>query len=173
MIKRRISSEKRTIRLLLGWALISLVMLNGHYFSKDGHSNTPVKNLIMFANGHVVLTRDDTGQSLVLTGEDGGKGGKGGKGGGGDRLVITGNNMGGGTQNSNTVMDDATEGDVVINGNSMIIPGEDGHIVLADGRNRQQEGRGPPPPNPFAFWMPYMSNRMGYRMMPFFNGQFG
>ena len=126
------------------------------------------------SRSHIVLTRDDRGQSLVLTGEDGGKGGKGSKGGGdGDQLVISGNNMGEGGQNSNMVMQDASnrEGDVVISGNSMIVPGEDGHIVLADSRNKHgSNGPSPPQPNLFAFWLPYMSNRMGYnpyRMMPF------
>lgn len=135
-------------------------------------------NLITVVDGHIVLTKDDYGQSLVLTGEDG-KGGKGGKGGGGDQLVISGSNMGGNGESSNMVMQDAAnrEGDVVINGNSMIIPGEDGHIVLADGRgnNRQQQFRPPFQSNLLAFWLPYMNNRASnYNSMPFFGGyQFG
>lgn len=130
------------------------------------------RNLIILASGHIVLTRDDRQQSLVLTGEDG-KGG-----GNGDQLVISGNNMGGGGgQSSNMVMQDAAnrEGDVVMNGNSMIIPGEDGHIVLADSRNSNGGGRGNGGQgmmqNPFALWMPYMYGRSSW-MMPFFGGQF-
>lgn len=139
--------------------------------------------LIMLADGHIVLTRDDRGSSLVLTGEDGKGGGKGGKGGGDDdQLVIAGDNGGGGGggggRNTNMIVQDASnrEGDVVINGNSMIVPGEDGHIVLADGRsqgNERSQQQQPPPPNLFAFWLPYMNSRMSYRMAPFFGGQFG
>lgn len=123
---------------------------------------------ILFANGHVVLTKDDQGQSLVLTGEDGKKED------GGDQLVIAGHNTGGGGQDSRMIMQDASnrEGDVVINGRSMIIPGEDGHIVLADSRRddsgSHQHHHQYQPPNPFMFWAPYMSSRAMYRMMPFF-----
>lgn len=144
------------------------------------HYRDQIKNglgLSIFADGHIVITKDDRGSSLVLTGEDGrgGKGGKGkgkGKGEDGDQLVITGETGGG--RNTNMVMQDAAnrEGDVVIQGNSMIVPGEDGHIVLADGRS-QGNGRPQPPPNLFAFWLPYMSSRMSYRMLPFYGGQFG
>lgn len=132
-------------------------------------------NLIFSASSHIVLTKDDYSQSLVLTGEDGG-GGKGkGKGGGGDQLVISGNDMGGDGQSSNMVMQDASnrEGDVVINGNSMIIPGEDGHIVLSDSRRREGQAPPPRPFNPMMYWLPYMSGRYAYRMMPFFGPQFG
>lgn len=138
--------------------------------------------LVMLAEGHIVLTRDDRGSSLVLTGEDGKGGGKGGKGGGeDDQLVIAGDNGGGGGggggRNTNMIVQDASnrEGDVVINGNSMIVPGEDGHIVLADGRSQGNERsqQPSPPPNLFAFWLPYMNSRMSYRMAPFFGGQFG
>lgn len=121
-------------------------------------------------NGHIVLTRDDFSQSLVLTGDDGGgKDGKGGKGGGGDdQLVIAGNQMGGEGQNSRMVMQDAAnrEGDIVMNGKSMIIPGEDGHIVLADSRSQNDQQRSSPSPfNPMLLWAPYMNNRYFYRMM--------
>lgn len=133
-----------------------------------------------YTSSHIVLTRDERGSSLILTGSDGGKGGKGGKGGGGDRVVISGSNMGGDGQSSNMIMEDASnkEGDIVMNGNSMIVPGEDGHIVLADGRNRGGDGNGPqpPPPNLLALWMPYMNSRMSrnpYRMMMPFPFAFG
>ena len=115
-----------------------------------------------------MLTRDDQGQSLVLSGEDGKKDD------GGDQLVIANHNTDGGGQDSKMIMQDASnrEGDVLINGRSMIIPGEDGHIVLADSR---RDDSGPQHhrhnyhrPNPFMFWTPYMSPRMMYRMMPFF-----
>lgn len=101
----------------------------------------------------------------MLTGEDGGKKGKGGKGGkgGGDQLVIAGGGMDG--QSSNMVLEDASsrEGDIVMSGKSMMIPGEDGHIVLADSRSQNQ--RQQPPMNPLMFWAPYMGNRYLYRMM--------
>lgn len=170
---------------LFGWAfclkltltLVLVLFLSNLELSNEDAKIQPHKSRILLASAHIVLTRDDRGQSLVLTGEDGKGGGKG-KGGGGDQLVIAGNNMGG--QNSNMVLEDAAnrEGDVVINGNSMVIPGEDGHIVLADSRDRQGGGGGdgnrpPPMQNLFAFWMPYMNSRMAYRMMPFFGGQFG
>lgn len=115
-------------------------------------------SLVAFASAHIVLTKDDRGQSLVLTGEDG-------KGGGNDQLVIAGHNMGGngaeGEQNSNMIVQDAAnrEGDVVMSGNSMVIPGEDGHIVLADGRSKRAD-HSPSPmshmPNMLALWFPYM-----------------
>lgn len=144
-------------------------------YGKDDSRNIILPLLIQPASGHVVLTRDDRGSSLVLTGEDG----KGGKGkGGGDQLVIAGSNMGGDNQNTNMVLEDASnrEGDVVINGGSMIIPGEDGHIVLADGRSKEGGGGGgrPPPFNPMIFWLPYMNSRSSlYRVMPLFGSAFG
>lgn len=170
-------------------SLIVLIMISSEqHFSNYESNERPeiqprsqgqIKNvigLIMLADGHIVITKDDRGSSLVLTGEDGrgGKGGKGkGKGGDGDQLVITGETGGG--RNTNMVMQDAgnREGDVVIQGNSMIVPGEDGHIVLADGRSQGNERQQPPPPNLFAFWLPYMNSRMGYGLAPFFGGQFG
>lgn len=171
---------------LFGWifclkltlTLVMVLFLGNVELSNENAKVQPNKSRILLASAHIVLTRDDRGQSLVLTGEDGKGGGKG-KGGGGDQLVIAGNNMG--DQNSNMVLEDAAnrEGDVVINGNSMVIPGEDGHIVLADSRDRQGGGGGddrnrpPPMQNMFAFWMPFMNSRMVYRMMPFFGGQFG
>lgn len=124
------------------------------------------------ASGHIVLTKDDHGSSLVLTGEDGKGGGKGK--GGSDQLVIAGHNMGASEQDTNMVMQDAAnkEGDVVIHGNSMIVPGRDGHIVLADGRSKSG-GAHRPAINPMMFWLPYMSSRSMYRMLPFYFGQFG
>ena len=128
------------------------------------------------ARAHVVLTRDDHSQSLVLSGDDGG-GGK--DGGGGERVVIAGSNMGGdgggGGQDTRMIMQNADdrEGDIVMSGRSMIIPGEDGHIVLADGRS-QNDGirRSQPFNNPFMLWTPYMGggySSLNYlRMMPFF-----
>ena len=156
----------------LRWALAILLMVlvaNDHRRSQ-GPSR---EHLILSASGHIVLTKDEHSQSLVLTGEDG-RGGKG-KGGGGDRLVISGSNVGEGGQGSNMIMQDAAnrEGDVVINGNSMIIPGEDGHIVLSDSRRRGGGGDGPRPLNPMIFWLPYMNSRLSYRIMPFFGAQFG
>lgn len=182
-----------SLRLILSLLVVTISVQQ--YFLNNGNNqqskheqqqqepeNNLAKGLILLASGHIVLTRDDRGSSLVLTGEDG-KGGKGkGKGESGDQLVIAGHNMGGGGdsgggQNTNMVVQDASnrEGDVVINGNTMIVPGEDGHIVLADGRGQEngQQRPPPPPPNLFAFWLPYMNSRMGYRMMPFFGGQFG
>jgi len=129
------------------------------------HLRGTLSTLELYAEAHVVLTRDDQGQNLVLTGEDG-KGGSE----GGDQLVIAGHNMGG-DQDSKMVMQNAAnrEGDVVISGKSMIIPGEDGHIVLADSRQQDDRTNGPPMPhNPFMLWMPFMSPRFAYRMMPFF-----
>lgn len=123
------------------------------------------------ASAHIVLTKDDHGSSLVLTGEDG----KGGKGkGGGDQLVIAGHNMGGNERDTNMVMQDAAnkEGDVVIHGNSMIVPGQDGHIVLADSRSKS--GGAPRPMiNPMMFWLPYMSSRSMYRILPFYFSHYG
>lgn len=117
---------------------------------------------IMLVSAHIVLTKDDRSQSLVLTGEDG-------RGGGNDQLVIAGNNMGGPTDqggSSNMIMQDAEnrEGDIVMNGNSMIIPGEDGHIVLADSRSKREDSgqqSGPQFNSMLAFWLPYM--RGGFR----------
>lgn len=148
-----------------------------HQHSATSSPDTQSKSWL-HASAHVVLTRDDRGQNLVLTGEEGKKGG-----GGGDQLVISGNNMDGEGHSSNMILQDASnrEGDVVMSGRSMIIPGEDGHIVLADSRRQDNGGGGggggggsgfmPPPMNPFmSYWGPYMSNRMyPYRMMmPFF-----
>lgn len=154
-------------------ALIALILValqqTNHKLSEmpanEDNQNLASKKLIHFAHAHVVLTRDDQSSSLVLTGEDG-KGEES----SGDQLVIAGNNMGGG-QDSRMVMQNAAnrEGDVVMNGKSMIIPGEDGHIVLADSR-QQDDGirRSPVPPNLFMLWLPYMSPRFAYRMIPFF-----
>lgn len=145
---------------------------------QNNHDSSEVKTISTFfsyANAHVVLTRDDRGQNLVLTGEDGKN-----EDGEGDQLVIAGDNMGGGGgggQDTRMIMQDAAnrEGDVVMNGRSMIIPGEDGHIVLAD--SRQQDGGGggggggfprhmsPMGPNPLMMWMPFMGPRLAYRMM--------
>lgn len=97
----------------------------------------------------------------------------------GEQLVISGQNMGGGGgggggESTNMIMQDAAnrEGDIVMHGRSMIIPGEDGHIVLADSRRNDGDGppRGPQPPpmSPLMYWAPYMNSRMFYRMMPFF-----
>lgn len=160
----------------LGLTLIIVSLLSNLDHLRNNGNIQQHKSRVHLVSAHIVLTRDDMSQSLVITGEDGGKGK--GKGGGGDQLVITGNRMGNGGQNSNMVMQDAAnrEGDVVMNGNSMIIPGEDGHIVLADSRSRQDGDNGnrpPPMQNLFAFWLPYMNSRMAYRMMPFFGGQFG
>lgn len=135
------------------------------------------RGFVTQASAHIVLTRDDRGQNLVLTGDDGGGKGKG-KGGGGDQLVIAGSQMGGSGQDTNMIVQDAAnrEGDVVIQGNSMIVPGEDGHIVLADSRSKGGEGGGggggyrPAPFNPMLLWLPYISSRSTYRMMPFFDG---
>lgn len=125
-------------------------------------------NQISPIQAHVVLTRDDRSQSLVLTGDDGNKGG--------DQVVISGQNMNGNGGSTNMIMQDAAnrEGDVVMNGNNMIVPGEDGHIVLADGRsNRAREDVGPMTQNFMPFWMPYMNSPYNYRMFPFFGAQFG
>ena len=159
--------------------IVFLMILLGNYVSDFTLIKTKLlrlDNRSMFAKCHVVLTRDDKGQSLVLTGEDGKKEG-------GDQLVISGNNMDGGGdggQSSNMILQDASnrEGDVIMNGRSMIIPGEDGHIVLADSRRDGGDSpppRQPPPPqlNPFLLWAPFMSRGFGSRMMPFYFGQFG
>lgn len=158
--------------------IIAIIIINCHYdlqvnertqTSSQGRSR---RRVVLLASSHIVLTKDDNGQSLVLTGEDGKGKGKG-KGGGGDQLVIAGHGMGGG-DNSNMVMQDAAnrEGDVVINGNSMIVPGEDGHIVLADSRSNQQSQRRMPPPNLWAFWAPFLRGRMAYSS-PYFGFPFG
>lgn len=124
--------------------------------------NQRPQGLVLHASAHVVLAKDDRGQHLVLTGEDGKKG----KGGDGDQLVISGTQMGADGQGSQMVLQNAAhrEGDIVMDGKSWIIPGEEGHIVLADARsqNRRQQ---PAPINPLIFWGPYMSNRYYYRMM--------
>lgn len=163
--------------------ILAIVLINFYYDihsmnHQNGETAPPVrrsrKRVVLLASSHIVLTKDDNGQSLVLTGDDGKGKGKG-KGGGGDRLVIAGHGMGGDGANSNMVMQDASnrEGDVVINGNSMIVPGEDGHIVLADSRRNDQQRPSGPPPNLWAFWMPFLRNsRMAYNY-PFFGSQFG
>lgn len=170
ILRRWITTTSVRLSLTL---IIILFVSNLDHLMRNGDIQQ-YKSRVLLVSAHIVLTRDDISQSLVITGEDGGKG----KGGGGDQLVIAGNQMGNGGQNSNMVVQDAAnrEGDVVINGNSMIIPGEDGHVVLADSRSRQDgDNRNRPPPmqNLFAFWLPYMNSRMAYRMMPFFGGQFG
>jgi hypothetical protein len=140
-----------------------LVNFQAPIAEKSAENNS--KSSFLLVNGHVVLTRDDHGQHLVLTGEDGKKG-KGG--GGGDQLVIAGSQMGGQNDGgSNMVLQDAAnrEGDIVMSGKSMIIPGEDGHIVLADSRNQSQR-RHHTPINPLIFWAPFMNNRYMSRMLP-------
>lgn len=169
----RAKSNGTSLRLGLSCSIL-LVFVIGDSPLRDNKHDTNIhstgSNLILSARGHIVLTKDDRSQSLVLTGEDG-------KGSSGDQLVIAGNNMGGGGngQDSNMVMQDAAnrEGDVVINGNSMIIPGEDGHIVLADSRSRHGGGGGQghrPFVSPIMFWLPYMSGRSVYRMLPYLAG---
>lgn len=161
--------------LRLGLIVLMLIMVTTDYVLKrheeGGRGMNKLRSLAVFADAHIVMTRDDRGQSLVLTGEDG----KGGKGGGGDQLVISGDM--GGNQNTNMVLQDAAnrEGDVVIQGGSMVVPGEDGHIVLVDGRSNNGGGR-PPPMNYLAQWLPYMSGGgfgYGRMFMPFAGGQFG
>lgn len=159
--------------------MLAVLIARDQWLNDEDHEPRPGttrvskrSGLILLARGHIVLTKDDQAQSLVLTGEDGSKGDKG----GGDRLVIAGTNMGSGGQDTNMVMQDASnrDGDVVVNGNTMIIPGEDGHIVLADSRRRGGGGGEPGRLiNPLIYWLPYMNSRLAYRLMPFFGGQFG
>jgi hypothetical protein len=142
--------------------VINQLLVNYQLPSSETTNNNRPKSPVLLVSGHVVLTRDDQGQHLVLSGEDGKKGK-----GGGDQLVIAGSQMGGDGQDSNMILQDASnrEGDIVMSGKSMIIPGEDGHIVLADSRNQNQRRNQPPPMNPMLFWAPYMNNRYLYRMM--------
>lgn len=179
--KRKIIMRPLRLSTLISLSIAAILTLAANDESKDVVSDSSLdlndarsqprsRIKITFARAHIVLTKDDRSQSLVLTGEDG-KGG-----GNGNQLVIAGHNMGGGDgdgQDSNMIMQDADnrEGDVVMNGKSMIIPGEDGHIVLADSRSsgRSQSG---PMPNFFSLWLPFMGGRMGYRMAyPLFGGQ--
>lgn len=124
---------------------------------------------IYLTEAHIVLTRDDRGGNLLLTEES--------KRSDGDNLIIANDGQNGpgdgGGQNSNFVLQDAAnrEGDVVINGKNLIIPGEDGHIVLADSRtnNNHYQHRHNPPflynplsafNNPaFALWWPHLASK--------------
>lgn len=168
---RNLTSQNRLITSFIFVAIVTFMSIEYliTYSNQDG--------FVLFANGHIVLTKDDHGSSLVLTGEDGKGGGKGKGKGGGDQLVIAGHNMGGTGQDTNMVMQDASnrEGDVVIQGQSMIVPGEEGHIVLADGRSKSGGGHMHRTPliNPMMFWLPYINSRSMYRMMPFYFGHFG
>lgn len=138
------------------------------------------------AQAHIIMTRDDRGGNLLLTDEDGGGGG----GGQGENVVIandgqSGNSGGGGGglmggggnggSNSNFILQDADnrEGDVVMNGKNIIIPGEDGHIVMADSRNQANNQQQQFPPNNFALWLPFLGNRMGMNYPTSFYGGFG
>lgn len=105
---------------------------------------------------HIVLTRSDMGQNLVLSGQSGGKKGAGGN------VVLARND--GDSGSSNFVLEDAAnkDGDVIMYGKNIVIPGKDGHIVLADSRNNNghhDQNRGYPPFNPMILWLPYLTSR--------------
>lgn len=84
---------------------------------------------ISLVRSHVVLTKDEHGGSkLIISGEsEGGKKEEGNN----DNLVIANHGQGENGEDSNFVMQDPKEGDVVIDGSNIVIPGDDGHIVLA------------------------------------------
>lgn len=135
------------------------------------------------ASAHIVLARDDRGGNLLLTGQDGG-----GRDANGDNLIIAndvhaGVGSGGAGQDSNLVLQDAAnrEGDVVISGKNLIIPGEDGHIVLADSRSNHNRAQPPfwyPPisaslnSHPLAYLWPFLSSRSRFAFMSNFVGSY-
>lgn len=150
-------------------------------------------SLITLSEAHIVLTRDDRGGNLLLTGQDGGGQGDSDA---QDNLVISNDNgpNGSGGNNGgdeNLVLQDAEnrEGDVVISGKNLIIPGEDGHIVLADTRSNNHNHRPNPPfihspmssmGGTMAYWWPYMTGRTKLSLLtgyggfsPFGFGSFG
>lgn len=167
-VRRRLASSLAQISAFNSLIYLSITMLIINHLVIDQQMSSPgllywPASSVLLVSGHVVFARDDQGQHLVLTGDDGGKGGKDGE---NDQLVIAGSQMGSGGQDSNMVLEDASnrEGDIVMSGKSLIIPGEDGHIVLADSRNHNQH-KHLPPTNPLIFWAPYINSKYLYRLM--------
>lgn len=118
-------------------------------------------------NSHIILTRDDTGGKFLLTEQDGAQEG--------GNLVIANDGHqhsgSGGGQNRNFVMQDADnrDGDVVMDGKNLVIPGEDGHIVLADSRNDNNHGhnihhyqQGHKFSNFCPYWFPFWGSRLSF-----------
>lgn len=119
---------------------------------------------------HLVLSKDNHGSKLIITGDENRKGK-----GEGDNLVIA--NHGGGHKggDSNFIMQNANnrDGDVVIDGSNIVIPGENGHIVMAGNSNHNNHNSGHESGyehKSFSFyqnlWLSYMMKN--YHMNPYY-----